>query len=156
MATVKKGAKPAPKTKDELVEMYTGIIAEKEKEIASLERPQFVTHCSFKYNESSSSVNLHTVKDVRRLNEILAWLIGQAKHFEEACSLTGTTDMEFKHQGHTLHQWASDISTEIGKIQISEKKEKLKNLKAKAEALESQEAKEAKALAAIEKELSEL
>ena len=90
------------------------------------------------------------------MNEILAWMIGQAKCFDEACSLTGTTDMKFKHQGHTLAQWTSDIATEIGKIQISEKKEKLKELKAKVEALESQEAKEAKALAAIEKELASM
>lgn len=155
MATAKKGAK-APKTKDEIVEMYNTIIAEKEKEISSLERPQFVTHCSFKYNESSTSLNLHTTKDVRRLNEILAWLIGQAKNFEEACSLTGTTGMEFKHQGFTLKQWAADITTEIGKILISEKRDKLKELKSKLESLESQESKEAKALAAIEKELSSM
>ena len=156
MATTKKGAKGTPKTKDELVEMYNSIISEKEKEITSLERPQFVTHCSFKYNESSTSLNLHTTKDVRRLNEILAWLIGQAKNFEQACELTGTVGMEFKHQGFTLKQWAADITTEIGKILISEKRDKLKEMKAKLESLESQEAKEAKALAAIEKELSSM
>lgn len=154
MATAKKGASAAPKTKDELVEMYNSIIATKEKEIAGLERPQFTTHCSFKYNESSSSVNLHTVKDVRRLNEILAWLIGQSQNFKEACSITGTTGMEFKHQGYTISQWSEDITTEIGKILISEKREKLKELKAKLESLESQESKEAKALAAIEKDLA--
>ena len=156
MATTKKSAKGAPKTKDELVEMYNSIITEKEKEITGLESPKFVTHCSFKYNDSSSSINLHTVKDVRRLNEILAWLIGQAKNFEAACSITDTTGMEFKHQGYTINQWSSDIATEVGKCLISEKKEKLKGLKAKLETLESQESKEAKALAAIEKELGSI
>ena len=154
MSEKKTAASTAPKTKDQLIEQYGKIVAQKEAEIASIEAPRWKTTCSFKATENSTAINLHTVKDVEKLTGILAFLIGADRDFAEAASLLGRTKAKFKHQGYTINEWTEDIRTEIGKIEISEKRKTLAELKSKLEALESQEAKEAKMLASIERELA--
>ena len=146
----------APMTKDQLVAKYSKIVEEKEKEISKIESPRWKTPCSFKATENSSAINLHTVKDVSKLTGILAFLIGAAKDYDEAAKFLDLPKEKFKHQGHTLDDWAEDIKTEIGKIGIAENKQKLIELKAKLESLESPESKEAKALLAIEADLADL
>ena len=144
-----------PKTKDQLVEQYSKLLAEKKKEFAGIEAPRGKTPCSFKFSEGGSAINLHTVKDTAKLTGILAFLISGERDYNEAAKFLETSD-KFRHQGHTLSEWAEDIKTEIGKINISTKKEKIASLEKILEGLESQESKEAKQLAAIEKELASM
>ena len=150
MATPKKAS--VPKTKDQLVEEYSKILAEKKKELASIEAPRWKTPCSFKYSEGGSAINLHTVKDIPKLTAMLAFLISSERDYAEAGKMLDV-DVVFKHQGHTLKEWAEDIKTEIGKINIASKREKIASLEKVLEGLESQESREAKQLASIEKEL---
>ena len=143
-------------TKDQLIARYAKIIGEKEAEISGIESPRWKTSCSFRPSDGAQAINLHTVKDVEKLTELLAGLISRSRDYGEAASVLGRKKAQFKHQGHSLADWADDIRTEIGKIEIAEKKRVLSELKVKLESLESQEAKEAKALANIAQELENL
>lgn len=145
----------APKTKDELVAEYSAILAAKKKELEGLESPRWKTPCSFKYSESGSAINLHTVKDIPKLTSMLAFLIANERDYKDAATRL-EVETVFKHQGHTLAEWEHDIKTEIGKINISKKKEKIAAIEKVLEGLESQESKEAKALASIEKDLLDM
>ena len=112
MSTSKKPT--GPKTKDQLVEEYSKLLAVKKKELAGIEAPRWKTSCSFKFSEGASAINLHTVKDIPRLTSILAFLISGERDYNEAAKIL-EVESKFKHQGHTLAEWAEDIKTEIGK-----------------------------------------
>lgn len=143
------------KTKDQMVDELSYLVEQKQSEIDTIEKPVWNTTCSFKYTDESTPINLHTVKDTIKLTNILAYIIGKDRDFAEAANVIGI-DVKFKHQGYLLSEWLSDIKTEIGKITITNKREKLDILKRKLELLESPQQREAKELAKIQEELSNL
>lgn len=140
--------------KDELIELYQDIVSKKEQEVNDIVIEKYNTNCTFRYNDNSSVVNLHTCDEKQLLN-ILAWLIGQRNNFAEACELTGSTQ-EFLHGGFSFENWLADIKTNITKINVFKKKQVISNVKVELSKLESQETKEAKLLASIEKTLASL
>jgi len=115
-------------TEDKLVQDLFNEVQTRKAEIAKAEKPNWETNCAFRYNEdSSASINLQVVGETSKLVQILAFLCNMKNAHTEAEEILGVTS-KFKYLGYTFEAWVSDIKTRVAKIEITKKKEYLKEL----------------------------
>jgi len=129
------------------------IVQKKKAEIAKIEKPDWKTNCSFRYNkDTSAQTNLQVCSDVEELVNILGFLCDRKRGFEEAQTILKTT-LKFKWLGFSFEDWSTDIKTRIDKIQITNKKKELGLLESRLDKILSPELKAQMELDAITKEL---
>ncbi len=139
--------------KDQIIMDLQAQVAKQKEEIASIERPTWKTHCSYKRN-MESPLNLHTVQDPTQLVSALAHLNTMRDSYLGAAKELGLAKAEFKYDGFTVEDWKHDLSLRLAKINITSKKQKLEAIEKRLAQLESPELKEQRELEAIMKELN--
>jgi len=141
--------------KDEIIEKYVYIIQLKRAAIETVERATWETNCSFLVPGETTAINIRTVQNVDYIVSLFASLLGKANLFEQACKEL-EADVEFIWQGFTVEQWKKDFKTRIEKIQISKKKDELKDLESRLDKLVSKEKREQMELEAIQRTLDKM
>ena len=138
-------------------EKTLGLIKEiqrRKAEIATLEKPNWRTNCSFSYGSQLIAINIH-VSDTRTLILIAAFLSDKKKGYDAVAPTLGIESIpEFTWGGFSVDDWLSDIKTRIAKIQIVSKRQKLEQLETRLNAIVSPELRAAMELEAIESELA--
>jgi hypothetical protein len=138
---------------DEQVQKLFDIVQEKKKEIASLDKPNWITNGSFSYTRGSHDrVNIFIISDPAELIHILAFLGGTYTDYIHVIRELDL-NVEFSWMGYSIDAWNQDLKTRLAKIQISDKKKQLENLEERLNSLISPEKKKELELAAISKEL---
>ena len=126
-------------------------------EISKAEKPNWITTCTFSYNEgaagSASATNLHVETNIRNIICIASFLMDKERSYLEAAKRLGVEAPVFTWQGFSVNDWVEDIKMRINKIQISSKRKKLETLEARLNSVISPELKAEMELDAIESEL---
>jgi len=102
----------------------------RKKEIASAEKPQYITNCNFSYTENGANViNVHVEANVRNLIAIAAFLLERSKLYDEAATALGVQEPPpFTWAGFTVKDWMSDLRMRLTKVQIAAKRKSLEEL----------------------------
>lgn len=150
MSTTKPRAAKA-QTKDEMIIALLGKVNAQKLEIEKAEKPSWETNSAFRFNADAahSVINIQTVTDVRKLREILAFLIERETAFNEAGKRLGLDEDNFTWLGFTVKEWEADLLTRVNIIQIQAKRKKLAELEAQLNSLVSKEKREELQLQAI-------
>jgi hypothetical protein len=131
-------------------------VNKRKAEIASLERPNWKTNCSFSYIEDKIvyPINIHVESSVMKLVSIAGFLMERENSYKEAAEkFLGLEAPEFLWMGFSVEDWISDIKTRIDKIQIADKRKKLDTLESRLNQIVSPELRAKLELEAIEAEL---
>lgn len=138
-------------TKDELVLDLLKEVQKQKLEIEKAEKPTWETNCAFRFNVDTahSIINIQIITDVRKLKEILAFLIEREKASKEAAKRLGLEDEAFTWLGFTVAEWEADLVTRVNIIQITAKRKKLAETEQKLNSLVSPEKKAELELQAI-------
>lgn len=141
-------------TKDEKIQQLISVVVEKKEAIKKAsQKPNWVTNCSFRYNDSlGDSFNIQTVNDVNVFVNALAFLLKQEGAHDEACSRLGVTG-EFKWLGYTVSEWEGDFKTRINKVQLKLNQEELDSYEKALNKLISPEARAEMELAELTKKI---
>lgn len=128
------------KTMDELImELFAEVKLRKE-EVAKAEKPVFVTGGQFRYNEGiANTIDIITVRDSRKLIEILVFLKERSKNYKEAASELGIDNPNFTWLGFTYDEWFNDLQIRSNFLNISKRKKELSDLEARLNAIVSPE-----------------
>ena len=144
-------------TPDEKVSLLFAKLAEKKAEVQKAERPMYLTGGNFKYSEyNGQSHDISTIRDTRKLAEILAFLIGKSKDLTEANSRLDLKDQQFTWFGFTLEEWEADLKTRANVINVSELRKQLATLEERLNKLVSPEMRARMEAEAIAKELENM
>ena len=140
---------------DEQVQMLFNVVQQKKAEIAKIEKPNWLTNSSFRWDENnaSTSINIQTVSDPKVLVAALAKLLSISDAAEKAAAELGVENYKFEYLGFSLNDWKTDFKTRVDKIQITKKKNELAKLEERLNSLISPELKAQMELEAIQKEL---
>lgn len=140
---------------DEQVQMLFNVVQQKKAEIAKIEKPNWLTNSSFRWDENnaSTSINIQTVSDPKVLVAALAKLLSISDASEKAAAELGIENYKFEYLGFSLNDWKTDFKTRVDKIQITKKKNELAKLEERLNSLISPELKAQMELEAIQKEL---
>jgi len=142
-------------TIDIQVQKLFEVVNQKKKEIEKIEKPTWLTNCSFRYDKNSSvNQNLQVLTEVDDMVSILAFLLEKEEYYHIACEKLGVKGT-FKWLGFTLDEWHSDIQTRINKIEISKRKKELEILETRLNSLISPELKAQMELEEITKMLEQ-
>ena len=140
-------------TRDERVLALFEKLQSKKAEVANAERPVYVTGGQFRYSESvGTSVDIMTVRDERKLVEILVFLKDRSERYPAACEELGV-EAEFKWLGFTYDEWKQDLKTRVSVLQIAKRKAELKELEARVNAVMTPELRAELELKALEAEI---
>lgn len=144
---------------DKLVLELFNKVKQKQKEIASVEKPKWKTHCSFSTDSNSDAikdrVNIQTIADINRLVDIYGFLCHKQELFLKSAKALGVKVAGFKWMGFSLNDWEDDIKARIDQVGVTQKKEELKALEKRLDALITTEQRREMELAAIQKELAD-
>jgi len=139
--------------KDKIIDQLFEVIQTKKSEIEKAEKAKWQTNCSFGYDtDSNKRYNIQTVSDVNQIIDMAAHLVQKMDSVFKGASILGL-EAKFEWMGFTFDQWISDFRTRVEKIQISAKKQELKDLESRLDKLVSKEKREELELAAIKKQL---
>lgn len=137
--------------KDEtLEERLLVIVKTKRSEIEKLDKPSWLTNCSFPMG--GSNINIHTIADPVKLVELYSYVISMENSFSEASIDLGWKEA-LKINGYTSDQWKSDFKTRFDKLRIKIKEDELADYEARLIAL-SPEMKKRLELEEIERKLN--
>jgi len=126
-------------TTDQKVQELFQIVQKKKKEIEKAEKPNWLTNCSFGFDEYNGvRINLHTTTDVNLLAQIYAFLMRKEDDLNTAYKELGL-DTKPNWLGFQFGDWKADIKTRIIKVQIKKEKDKLEVLETKLNNLISPE-----------------
>ena len=146
---------------DKLIRDLISVINQKKQEITKLERPDFKTNLSYRFDENSPSVNLHT-KNLEDLIIIYSHLLMKKDYFDKAIE-KAEVKLKFSYYGFSFEEWESDILTltkmkNISKIKsyLKEKEELLQTLVSPEELKRLEEERKAKKLEQIANELKDI
>lgn len=129
-------------------------VQQQKTEIASAERADWRTNCSFSYTEDQSkAINLHVESDVRRLVMIAAFLNQREAAYSEMATGLEIDAPVFAWSGYSVDDWLSDIKTRINRIQIASKRKRLEALETRLNLIISPELRAEMELEAIASEL---
>lgn len=124
------------------------------KEIASAEKPQYITNCNFSYTENGANIiNIHVEADVKNLIKIAAFLSMQEKAYADAAKVLGVDSPPFTWGAFTVKDWISDLRMRLNKLQIASKRKKLETLETRLNSIISPELRAQMELEAIAEEL---
>lgn len=120
---------------DEKVKALFASLQAKKAEIANAERPQYITGGSFRYSESvGNPIDIMTVRDERKLVEILAFLKDREKSYAEAAAEL-KVKADFTWLGFTVEEWLKDLKTRVTILQITKRRAELIALEARVNAV---------------------
>lgn len=139
--------------KDKMVQELFRIVQKNKEEINKAEKSSWITNCSFRYDDSSRTLNLNTVTDVNVLVESLAMLLEKQKCYDEAQKQLNLNGLEFRWFGYTVEEWKTDFLTRISKIQITVKKKELAEYEERLDRLISKELRDEMELADLTKQI---
>ena len=126
-------------TFDEQVKALFEKLNSKKAEVANAERPVYITGGSFRYSESMHNVvDIITVREERKLVEILAFLNEREKNYDEAAKELGV-NANFTWLGFTKDDWKKDIMTRVSILQLAKRKAELAELEKKLNGILSPE-----------------
>lgn len=130
-------------------------LQQKKAEVASAERPQYITGGAFRYSESiGNSIDIMTVRDERKLVEILAFLKDRKKSYTEAAEELNVK-ANFTWLNFTVEEWTKDLKTRVSVIQLSKRKAELAELEIRVNTVMSPELRARMEMEALEAALSE-
>lgn len=131
-------------------------VKQRNQEIARLDKPNWLTNCSFSYVEGSNqTINLHVEQDVRRLVDIAGFLLVRGDAYNRAATELGLASFPpFTWNGFPVAEWLEDIKTRIGKLQISVKRKSLEDAERRLNAIMSPDLRAELELEAITKDLN--
>lgn len=128
------------KTMDELIEDLFKELNLKKEEVAKAEKPVFVTGGQFRYNEGiSNTIDIMTIRDSRKLIEILVFLKERSKNYKEAASELGIDNPNFTWLGFTYDEWFNDLKIRSNFLNIAKRKAELADLEARLNRIVSPE-----------------
>lgn len=126
-------------------------------EIQKLQKPNWLTNCSFTYVDGSNlnnAINIHVQTSVKELISMAGFLQDKERQYNEAITALGIEDPPvFQWGGFSVADWIEDIKTRINQIQIAAKKKKLETLESRLNAVISPELRAEMELDAIAGEL---
>jgi len=128
-------------------------VKRRKAEIAKLSRPNWKTNCSFTH-PSLGTINIHTVKSLPKLCQILAALMMWEDYYTQACKELELDPKGCVWDGFTVSDWVDDVKTRVAKIQIESKKQKLQELEDRLDKIMSPELRAQLELEAIKQELA--
>ena len=141
-------------THDEKVQLLFAKLQAKKAEVANAERPQYLTGGQFRYSESmGNSIDILTVRDERKLVEILTFLKERSEKYTEAAKELGV-DVNFTWLGFTVNEWTTDLLTRVSILQLAKRKAELKELEERVNAIVSPELRRKMEIEALETLLS--
>lgn len=144
-------------TPDQKVELLFTRLKEKQAEVQKAERPSYITGGNFRYSEhNGQSFDIPTIRDQRKLVEILAFLIGKSKDYQEANSRLGIKDQSFTWFNFTIEEWETDLKTRVNTINVIELRKQLAVLEERINKIVSPEMRARMEADAIEKELGDM
>jgi hypothetical protein len=130
----------------------------RKSEIAQIEKPNWITNCSFSFSENGISdlTNIHVEANIKKLISIVAFLISKRDVYRDAVEALDlpTEEYVFTWGGFKVNEWISDIKTRINKLQIASKKASLEKLETRLNAIISPELRAKMELEAIASELT--
>lgn len=149
-------AKEKTPTADERIQKLFDKVQIKKAEIAKAERPNWLTNCTFGYDENLvvNRMNLHTVSDVDKIVKATAFLMLNADAHERACKELGV-ESKFEWMGYPVSSWIEDFKTRITKIKIADKKKELDTYETNLNKLISPERRKEMEIEAMEKALGD-
>lgn len=147
------------KNQDEKILKLLDEVKTSREQIEKAEKISWKTDCRSlpdMYSQSFS-INLHVESDISKLIGFAAFLMQQEKCYNEAASALNLneTKPKFKWQGFEVNDWMHDIKARIDKIQVNNKKNKLKVIEKRLLKVTSEELKAEMEIASIEEELKE-
>lgn len=126
---------------DAKVQLLIQEVAKRKEEIKKAEKPNWITNCSFRYDEGrAEGFNIQTITDTDKFVHALAFLKTRAGAYDEAAAELGLKG-EFKWLGYTLEDWTTDFKTRVDKVNITKKKKELELLESRLDKLISPELK---------------
>lgn len=144
------------KNRDEQVMNLIKEIARQKADIAKLERPNWLTNCSFTYveNNLNGAVNLHVETNIKNLISYAAYLQEKETSYLAMSVVLGVEEPpKYTWNGFSIADWVEDIRIRINKVNISKKREKLERLESRLNAIISPELRAELELQAIAGEL---
>jgi len=155
----KKVTAPTEKDTDQITLDLIKEVNRRKSEIAQIEKPNWITNCSFSYSETGLTdvINIHVEANIKKLIAIVAFLISKKNAYREAVEaleLTIDDYSPFVWGGFKPNEWISDIKTRINKLQIASKKASLEKLETRLNAIISPELRAKMELEAIASELT--
>jgi hypothetical protein len=147
--------KSTDKNTDQIVLDLLKTVEDKKQQIGNLERPSWITNCSFKFNpDANIAINLQTVRELATLVDIHSYLKFKMCSFKDSAAVLNlTNDVKFTYLGFSFEDWESDIKTRIAQLQIKSEKDKLARLEEKVNLLVSPEQRRVIELEKLVKEL---
>lgn len=140
-------------TTDEKIKSLFVLLEKKRNEIKKIERPTWITNCSFSYSaDRGNAINIHVVSDEAQLIDMLAFLMHKEEYTYKAMDELGITRTQFKWNGYKGAEWREDIAMRINILNINKKKASLAAMEEKLNSLVSPEEKrrmEVEAMAAL-------
>lgn len=113
---------------NEAIKALFNKLAAKKAEVANAEKPVYVTGGQFRYSESmGNTVDIMTVRDPRKLVEVLAFLKDREKSFNEAKEELGVK-VDFTWLGASVVDWTRDLKTRIGVLNLTATRKELAEL----------------------------
>lgn len=132
-------------------------VERKKKDIEkSKTRPSWKTSCSFGKDPNSTQdrVNIQTIREIRKLVEIYAFLKMQQDSLFSAAQELGV-EYEQSWQNYSFNDWKEDIRTRIGQLSLEKKQKELEELDARVNRLVSPEQRRAMELKALQEMLKD-
>lgn len=117
--------KPAELTNDQKIQALFDLVQARKAEVASIDRPIYITEGQFRYSENvGASVDIKVVRDVRKLKEIYMFLLERSSHNETANEFFKTTE-PFTWLGFSVEEWGKDLKTRANILQSAKLKSEL-------------------------------
>ena len=140
-------------SRDEVIKNLLDKLLIQKAEVSKAERPVYITGGQFRYSESiGNTIDIMTVRDSRKLVEILAFLKDREKSFNEAKEELGV-NVDFTWLGVSVEDWTRDLKTRLSVLNITATRKKLADLEERLNKLVSPEMRTQMEIDAIEAEL---
>lgn len=141
---------------DKLVLELQNKVKAKREQLAKLDvKHSYLTSASFRFSDSGSAINLHTVSDMNVIVDMMAAVILKENTSNQAISELGMEPQEILYMGYPIKDWKADITARKNKLVYLAEKTKFDLLEKKLASLESEELKTEKELASIMESLGE-
>ena len=115
-------------SRDEVIKNLLDKLLIQKAEVSKAERPVYITGGQFRYSESiGNTIDIMTVRDSRKLVEILAFLKDREKSFNEAKEELGV-NVDFTWLGVSVEDWTRDLKTRLSVLNITAKRKELADL----------------------------
>lgn len=150
-------ASKADESVDQAVLALLVKVEQKKKEIEKAKtRPVWKTSCTFGRDPSTTAdrTNIQTVRDVRKLVEIYAFLKNQEVELSKAAKELGV-DFDGTWQAYPISDWKDDLKTRVEQLSIEKKQKELEELDVKVNRLVSPDQRRVMELRALQAALGD-